>query len=298
MASAARNPRVPALSIATPALEVIDVGVVGKVLGAGTKSAFVGAGDFVLALTHNRTPLLPNGITVPIPLAGMLSHGEPVSLSPARIETRGLIVELGDATLWHPQVTLSCECTRDHVFRRGLNILEACGGSAEPAVISLAGEVDNRLRSRGQSGLRAGLEGLFDALTRRDATLASSAARRLAGRGPGLTPEGDDLLSAVAGAVAVFGPAVGFDGRERQGWLDAVGAERDRMTALSATLMGLALRGMVMAPAGLVMDPTTGRDGWLAGLRRLTAIGHGTGLAYALAIGAAAALLGARALVH
>lgn len=293
-----REYKAAALSIATPALEIIDGGVAGKVLGAGNNSAFVAAGDFVVAFTRSRGPLLPNGITVPIPLAGMLNHGEPVSLSPARIETRGLTVELGDATLWDPRVSLTGECTRDDVFRRGVDILEACCGSFEPAATSLAGEVDHRLESQGQPGPRAGLEGLFDALTRRDAELASSAARRLAGKGPGLTPEGDDLLSAVAGAVVVFGPAVGFVGRERRAWLDAVGAERDRMTALSATLMGLALQGMVMEPAGRVMNLTAGRDGWSAGLRRLTATGHGTGLAYALAIGAAAALLGARALVH
>lgn len=292
-----RGRRVAALSVAVPAFEVIDAGVAGKVLGAGNRSAFVGAGDFVVAFTPSRAPLLPNGITVNIPLAGTLGHGEPVSLSPARIETRGLTVELGGATLWDPKVSLAGECTRDDVFRRGANVLEACGGSAEPAATSLAGEVHNLLRSQGP-GLRAGLEGLFDALIRRDAALASSAARRLAGKGPGLTPEGDDLLSAVAGAVVVFGPAVGFVGRERRAWLDALGAERDRMTALSATLMGLALQGMVMEPAGRVMDLTAGRDGWSAGLRRLTATGHGTGLAYALAIGAAAALLGARALVH
>jgi hypothetical protein len=54
----------------------------------------------------------------------------------------------------------------------------------------------------------AGLAVLFRAVRERDPELADAGVRVLLGRGPGLTPEGDDLLAAVAGTLAVLGPAV------------------------------------------------------------------------------------------
>ncbi|HJU02558.1 MAG TPA: hypothetical protein VJ966_15300, partial [Actinomycetes bacterium] len=61
-----------------------------------------------------------------------------------------------------------------------------------------------------------GLALLFRAVAERDPDPAVAAARALLGRGPGLTPEGDDLLAAVAGTLAVLGPAVGMPDRPRE----------------------------------------------------------------------------------
>ena len=291
--------RVAARSVASPVFERIDrSGSAGKVLGTGSRSAFIGVGDFVIAITRDRFPLLPNGITIPMAATNSFRRGDPVSVSPGRIEAAGLVVELAGATTWDPTVAFVHDCTRNDILRRGVSILEACGVSAEPAPPALANAIENRLESQEAAGLFTGIEGLFDALTRRDRAGASVAARRLAGKGPGLTPEGDDLLAAVAGAVVAFGPAAGFDDPERRMWLGAIGAQQSRMTALSATLLGLALRGMVIEPAGCVMNLCVEDDVWLRALARLKATGHGTGRAYALAIGAAASLLGTRVPVH
>lgn len=279
--------------------EKIDCcGSAGKVLGVGSKSAFISVGDFVIAITGDRFPLLPNGITVPMPLTNTFRRGDPVFVSPGRIESAGLVVELAGATTWNPTLVFVHDCTRNVIFRRGVSILEACGVSAEPAPPALATAIENRLESQGAACLSTDIEGLFHALTRRDRAGASVAARRLAGKGPGLTPEGDDLLAAVAGAVVAFGSAAGFDDPERRMWLGAIGAQQTRMTALSATLMGLALRGMLIQPAGRVMNLCVEDDVWLRALARLKGTGHGTGMAYALAIGAAASLLGTRVPVH
>ena len=51
------------------------------------------------------------------------------------------------------------------------------------------------------------------------------AARALLGRGPGLTPEGDDLLAAVAGTLAVLGPTTGLHGNDLAALLTAIGVE-------------------------------------------------------------------------
>jgi hypothetical protein len=118
---------------------------------------------------------------------------------------------------------------------------------------------------------------LVRAIATCDPSLAAAAGARLIGRGGGLTPEGDDL---IAGAAAV----VAASWADSATWLRALVGDdlRARTTALSATLLELAVRGMGPEPlqALLAGDPGA-RD-------RLVALGHSTGRAYLR--GAAAAL--------
>jgi len=108
------------------------------------------------------------------------------------------------------------------------------------------------------------------------AAIRSADGTALVGRGPGLTPEGDDLVAGAAAVLAASG----------RGSLAAalVGTDlRRRTTALSATLLELAGTGLGPEPlqALLAGDP--------AALDRLLRLGHSTGRAYAL--GAAAGLI-------
>jgi hypothetical protein len=161
-----------------------------------------------------------------------------------------------------------------------------------------------------------GLTLLFRAVRDRDPEPAAAAARALLGRGPGLTPEGDDLLAAVAGTLAVLGPAISRleptpqpsprgPTRNRQPHppardplLDALAPTHGRTTALSATLLALASQRRLPEPAGRLLnfDPAAGGN-WLAALARLDRLGHGSGRAHAAGIGAAAVLLAAGARV-
>jgi Protein of unknown function (DUF2877) len=102
----------------------------------------------------------------------------------------------------------------------------------------------------------------------------------LIGRGPGLTPEGDDVVAGMAGVLAAA---------ERHDDVAALlGADlRRRTTALSATLLELAAQGLGPEPLQAVL---AGRPG---ALDRLLAMGHTSGPAYAR--GAAAALTRLRA---
>jgi hypothetical protein len=125
----------------------------------------------------------------------------------------------------------------------------------------------------------------------RDASLAVRAADQLMGRGPGLTPFGDDLLCAAAIAVAALGPAFGWTDACRD-WLTALLAPgpRVRTTALSATLLELAVAGNAIEPVHTLLDPVADDElGWRRALHRLMAIGHSTGYAYALGLAGAAA---------
>jgi hypothetical protein len=101
----------------------------------------------------------------------------------------------------------------------------------------------------------------------------------LIGRGPGLTPEGDDLVAGCAGVLAAAG--------EHDRAAALIGGDlRRRTTALSATLLELAARGMGPEPLQAVL---AGRPGALA---RLVRLGHTSGRAYAR--GAAFALTSLR----
>jgi hypothetical protein len=148
-------------------------------------------------------------------------------------------------------------------------------------VIVRAEEVWDPTLRLGDTDLVAdGPDDLVRAVESRDPSLAASAGARLIGRGGGLTPEGDDLVCGVAAVIAVGD----WPRALREAWLGAlIGADlRRRTTALSATLLELAVGGMGPEPLQALVagDP--------AALARLEAIGHSTGRA--IARGAAVAL--------
>jgi Protein of unknown function (DUF2877) len=189
------------------------------------------------------------------------------------------------------------------VGRRGEAVLAALGvrGAREPVGL-VAGLARVGLATAGEPEGAAGVELLFRAVLERDPEQGAAAAGVLVGRGPGLTPEGDDLLAAVAATLVTLGPAVGVDGGSLAGLLAALVPERaggagvpaGRTTALAATLLELAARGQVVEPAGRLLDLSpAGERAWPPALRRLERLGHGSGRAYALGIGSAAWLLAA-----
>jgi hypothetical protein len=109
----------------------------------------------------------------------------------------------------------------------------------------------------------------------------------LIGRGPGLTPEGDDVVCGLA-AVIASGP---WPVAVRKAWVGAlIGSDlRRRTTSLSATLLELAARGMGPEPLQAVLG---GRPG---ALDRLLAMGHTSGRAYARGAGVGLSVLAMRA---
>jgi hypothetical protein len=146
-----------------------------------------------------------------------------------------------------------------------------------------AGDVwDPTLRIVAADLVADGPDDLVRAVESRDPSLAAAVGARLIGRGGGLTPEGDDLLAGAAAVVAAS-PWPGADD-----WLRALVGDdlRRRTTALSATLLELAVGGMGPEPLQALVggDPRA--------LARLEALGHSTGRA--IARGAAAALCNPR----
>ena len=121
----------------------------------------------------------------------------------------------------------------------------------------------------------------------------AAVARDLVGRGPGLTPAGDDVLAgALVALCSVTPPPTARDALAR-----VVRAEAHRTTPVSAALLEEAVRGRAV-PQVVDLVRALGRPGDEAGLRSaaaaLVAVGHtsGTALGHGLVLGLRAAVPG------
>lgn len=205
-----------------------------RVAGAGREAAYVEDDGFVAVLTTGR-PLLPNGVQVGrLPAVGdeVVVRGEP----------------------WDPTLRLPDDppALRDEI-RAALGYADLAARRDEVAGCEVA---------------RGGLAALTRAVERRDPELAAAAGARLIGRGPGLTPEGDDIVAGAAGILAAAGA--------HDLVAALLGADlRARTTSLSATLLELAARGLGPEPLQALLAGESGA------LERLLRLGHSTGRAYA-----------------
>ncbi|WP_271221227.1 DUF2877 domain-containing protein [Streptosporangium carneum] len=127
-----------------------------------------------------------------------------------------------------------------------------------------------------------------------------TAAERLVGLGPGLTPSGDDMLAGLLVALRHLGTAAGA---ERAVWLaDWLAAAvtfdaRGRTTPISATLLHCAARGEASNEVLAVLRGLVGQQSLEPALHRLLLLGHTSGadLAWGVRAGLAAVVaLGSR----
>jgi hypothetical protein len=277
----------------------------GAVLGAGATAAWVEVGGFVVAITTREVPLLPNAIALSAG-SGALFHpgvaaGATARLSLGRVALGALQVTWDPVMppSWDPTVPAPLDPPPAAVATRAAALLHALGIHPTPSEgadpDSLVGELARiGLPTAVDPGGGAGLRLLFRGVRERDPVPALAGARELLGRGQGLTPEGDDLLAAVAGTLAVLGPAAGLDGPARDELLAALAPGPGRTTALSATLLALASVRRLPEPAGRLLDlGPAGEAAWPEALARLERLGHGSGRAYAAGIAATASLLAA-----
>jgi hypothetical protein len=298
-------PTLPAHLVALPVLERLAGERSGVVLGAGATACWVELDGFVVAVTTREVPLLPNAVALAAGSGALprpdAAAGRVARLAPGRVDLGALRVTWDPATppAWDPTVPVPTDAGPQALARRGAALLAAlrvgpdASAASDPGLRAVGDLTRVGLPTATDPGGAAGLARLFQAVRRRDPEPAARAARELLGRGPGLTPEGDDLVAAVAGTLAVLGPVAGWERPALTGVLAAlVEPAPERTTALSATLLELATRGQLAEPAGRLLD--LGPDGeaaWPAALARLERLGHGSGRAYAAGIAATTGLL-------
>jgi hypothetical protein len=265
----------------------------GRVSAHFESTVHLDVGGFVVAVLPPGALRMPNGVSVAGALAGAGAPkvGDQVLLTCSGVSA-GRLEILWDgerSQRWDARVARWSADQRRGLRERAAAILgTAVDGAPERRL------AESLARAGGfaadDAGARTALESLLAAVRSGDPRHAARAGRELAGRGPGLTPAGDDVLAATALTVAAAGPA----GAGRRAWLAALVPPdlRRLTTSVSATLLELAVRGCGIGPARALLDPR--RPGErrlrreLAALRRL---GHTSGAVYAATIGAVALVL-------
>jgi hypothetical protein len=262
------------------------------ILGAFSPVVVIAAFDRALYLEHPGGLLaietsdgvqLPNGVVLARPSSDRLLGGRHLG---AGGTVGGGVLAVGD---------LRVRVVR---WRRARPVLRP----TPPPVLAgrLAAAQTRLVRRRGPAPtwLAVPMAELAAALRAGDAPAATAVARRsLLGRGPGLTPAGDDLLAGLLAAVAPLAAATGLGPSTTI--LEAVSATAASVaatapaatTALSASLLRHAAASEVAAPAAALLAAMTGRGAVVAALDRLLDVGSTSGRDLALG------LLGATELV-
>jgi hypothetical protein len=235
---------------------------------------------------------MPNGISV-TQRDGLreFESGSKVEFGPEGISGEDASVSLRGSRIWNPRIGQWRNPEELRAIGEGIWRSLSLAGADDPK-----GMIDSLTRAGYESASgddgRAGLEALFRSLADRDAEYVRRAAELLIGRGPGLTPEGDDFLAAAAATVYACEPVMA-----RRADLDAWRSPvlpadlRERTTALSATLLELAVQGFVSEPVQRLFEGESSSGDWVDALGRLVKVGHGTGRAWAAGCAAAAKLL-------
>ena len=279
----------------------------GRVLGGGRGAAYVSIDGFVAAITGRDVPLMPNGITVTSARGPTeIAPGAAVAIAPGRIEA-GQTVFAWDPErppVWEPSLPplprLDPESLGRAAAARGRAIFElaGCALPARPGPVrssDLAAACASLVRTARPEtgGSRAEELGrLLAAVARRSSAEAGEAVRGLLGRGPGLTPEGDDLIAGCAATLRGIGAAVcGVYGSRE--WRDSLlPCDRaHRTTAISCTLLELAVAGDVAQPLGTLLDLSASPARVAPAVAQLLRLGHSTGRAYVAAVAATLCLL-------
>ena len=247
---------------------VASTAIYGLISAAGTEATVLGTSahavwllvdDKVLVVSTSDSTRLPNGIQIAAgsssDLFRMVHHGATVEVGHGRIMLEGLAVTI--SRWWDPRPTLSATSP----------------STLADAIKGLPAEVPD-----------------IDGAPLRSALVAGSAggilhsARLLLGKGPGLTPEGDDYLAGALSGTRLLGEALG---RDRTTTLIAgvsvplAKLAEARTTSFSASLIHSALRGQVAEPAGALLRALTGRGDIASCHQSLLRVGHSSGPALA-----------------
>jgi hypothetical protein len=262
---------IAAAAVAPPVSTAISAGDSGVVVGSGS-AVYVDFEGFVVAFTGPGVPLMPNAISL-VSSTGVecVRRGAQVTVVTGGMRVEDTFVDWTGA-------------------RRGLSRVPVDSHASRRLVGARARELCVFMATLGLDGGRVALDELGESFVQRDVHRAGRAAKRLLGRGQGLTPEGDDVLAGCAAAIVAFGKPLGLADSEESKWLSTLCPPdvRVRTTALSATLLELACSGHVAEPLVTLLALDSGEEERRGAARRLVGVGHSTGRAWMTGCGLAA----------
>jgi hypothetical protein len=198
-------------------------------------------------------------------------------------------VVLGRGALTVDGVQLPVQRWWDPYVRIGSSRLDAAGVAVVTAMLRSAAGSGRAPANRGAgtsdsaAAGSAGSAALAEVLRAGDHAGVAAAATALLGRGPGLTPAGDDVLAGTLATLRVLGPSrppavaarLAATADALAGAVLSVAPQRT--TALSAQLLEHADRGAVALPVADVLRAVAGRGGLVAAAARLARVGHTSG---------------------
>jgi hypothetical protein len=224
-----------------------------RLLGSSSRGAWLRLGSQVIVVTGRGAARLPNGVAVGWSGPNFPRPGEPCVVGEGRLAFGD--TEVGIVRWWDPRPTL-----------QPVTVAGLAAAAAE--VRGLLACPSHQL--------------LASALDQRDVATVRRAMLDLLGRGPGLTPQGDDVLVGVLAGLRLLGPAIGSDWAASMlgsmAPIIRVEAPR-RTTSLSAALLHHATAGEVAGPVANLLQALTGRGDLSAAVARLRGMGATSGVA-------------------
>ncbi len=277
--TAVASARIAATMLPTSLDDLRSATVGGRVLAAFERSAYLDLDGRVVALASANLAAGPLTINIkPFGRLRGLVPGREVTLSAGLLHVGAVAIDLRPASMWDPELAADGAATfaRAPAARRAA-VEELLAGAPDGSIAALLmpePPAGGLLQALGR-GLDA-LGELFSGRGRPD-TVAQTIGQDIAGRGPGLTPSGDDLLIGILHALVVW-PELVEAGKARDVRDLIATAARSRTTRISGAYLEAAGHGWAAEPwHALVRAFRDSPAATRVAVRRLLRIGETSG---------------------
>jgi len=270
----AGTPRVAARAawLAAPLADLTDRSLSGTVLATFQRSAYLDVGGRIVALV--ATDLERGPFTIVLDDFGAVrehcSTGT-ASLDAGCLRIGVAAIDLRAAAIWNPALPRPAGSGSRAAREAAIETLVATAPEGSIAPLLLPTRASGPLLSP----LSRGLDSIADLLD--DAEAADEAwrdaAARIAGRGPGLTPSGDDLLMGIVLALVTW-PHLSRAARAPDLLVDAA---RPKTTRISGAYLDAARRGWAAEPWHALIHALDDAAAMRTAVRRLARVGETSG---------------------